>query len=190
MSFLKGRRKNEQTLAWLFLAFLGCGSLTACAPALSKQFRQKAVPPVLFSELFSDPSSYEGRNVILGGYILEVKNETDGSLLTILQAPLDFQNRPNLRDKSKGRFLARTDKFMDPEIYIKDRKITVGGKIAGVSAQPLGGHTYQYPVIVIKELHLWAEEQRQDWLYDPYWDYWDHPWYPYYLWRRPHHRWR
>ena len=190
MSFLKGRRKKGQTLALLFLLFLGYGSLTACAPALSKQFREKAVPPVLFNELLGDPNAYEGRNIILGGYILEVKNVSDGSLLIILQAPLDFQNRPHSRDKSKGRFLARTDKFMDPEIYKKDRKITVGGKIAGVSAQLLGDHIYQYPIIVIEELYLWAEEQRQDWLYDPYWDYWDYPWYPYYPWRRPYHRWR
>ena len=190
MKCIQDWRKSGQTLALLFLLFLGYGSLTACGQALSKQFREKAVPPVLFNELFGDPNAYEGRNVILGGYVLEVKNEPDGSLLTILQAPLDFQNRPHSRDKSKGRFLARTDKFMDPEIYKKDRKITVGGKIAGVSAQPLGDHIYQYPVIVIEELHLWAEEQRQDWLYDPYWDYWDYPWYPYYPWRRPYHRWR
>jgi outer membrane lipoprotein len=183
-------RKSGQTFALLILLFLGYGSLTACGPTLSKQFREKAVPPVLFNELLGDPNAYEGRNVILGGYILEVKNEPDGSLLTILQAPLDFQNRPHSRDKSKGRFLVRTDKFMDPEIYKKDRKLTVGGKIAGVSAQPLGDHMYQYPVIVIEELNLWADEQRQDWLYDPYWDYWDYPWYPYYLWRRPYHRWR
>jgi outer membrane lipoprotein len=188
MNSVRGRRKNGQTLVLLCLLFLGCVSLTACAPALSKQFREKATPSVLFNELLRDPRSYEGREVILGGYLLAVKNEPEGSQLTILQAPLDFQNRPNLRDKSEGRFLARTDKFMDPEIYKKDRKLTVGGKIAGVSAQPLGDRIYRYPVIVIEELHLWAEEQRQDWQYDPYWDYWDHPWYPYYLWRRPYHR--
>jgi outer membrane lipoprotein len=167
---------------------LGYGTLSACGPAISEQFREKAVPPVRFSELLDDPNAYEGRNVILGGYIVEVKNEPNGSLLTILQAPLDFQNRPHSRDKSEGRFLARSDKFMDPEIYKKDRKLTVGGRITGVSAQALGDHMYPYPVIVIKELKLWAEEQPQYWLYDPYWDYWDYPWYPYYRWRRPYHR--
>jgi outer membrane lipoprotein len=176
----------------LLLLLISC-NLTACAPALSKQFRDKAVPPVLFSELIGDPIAYEGKNVILGGYIVEVKNQRDGSLLTILQAPLDFQNRPHSRDKSEGRFIARSDKFMDPEIYKKDRKFTVGGRVAGVSAQPLGDRIYRYPVIEIEELYLWAEEIRQEWPYapyiDPYWDYWGFPWYPYHRSIRPYHWW-
>jgi len=186
MRCIQDWHKRGQMFACLLLLLLISSSLTACAPALSKQFRDKAVPPVLFSELIGDPIAYEGRNVILGGYIVEVKNQRDGSLLTILQAPLDFQNRPHSRDKSEGRFIARSDKFMDPEIYKKDRKFTVGGRVAGVSAQPLGDRIYRYPVIEIEELYLWAEEQPQYWLNDPYWDYWDYPWYPYYRWRRPH----
>ena len=176
-------------IASLLLLLLIYSSLTACAPALSKQFREKALPPVSFNELLSDPNTHMGRNIILGGYILEVNNESDGSRLAILQAPLDFQNRPHSRDKSKGRFLARTDKFIDPEIYKKERKLTVGGMVAGVSAQPLGDRIYRYPVIEVEELYLWAEETRQDWPYDPYWDHWGYPWYPYHRSIRPYHRW-
>ena len=158
-------------LALLFFLLPGYSSLTACAPAISKQFREQVTPPVSFSELLSDPNAYEGRKVILGGYILEVKNELDASLLTILQAPLDFQNRPHSRDRSRGRFLVRADKFMDPEIYKKDRKLTVGGRVAGDSEQPLGDHMYRYPVIEVEELYLWAEDKRQYQVPDPYWGY-------------------
>jgi outer membrane lipoprotein len=179
MTFLKHKPKRGLTLVLLLLLLLSCSSLMSCAPVLSKQFREQAAPPVPFRQLLSDPHTYEGRKIILGGYILEVKNEHDGTLLTILQAPLDFQNRPHSRDKSGGRFLARTDKFMDPEIYKKDRRITVGGMITGVYEQPLGKHTYPYPVIKIEEFHLWAEEIPQDRVYDPYWDHWGYPWYPY-----------
>ena len=189
MIFFKGRYKNGRMLALLFFLLPGYSSLTACAPAISKQFREQVTPPVSFSELLSDPNTYEGRKVILGGYILEVKNESDASLLTILQAPLDFQNRPHSRDKSRGRFLVRTDKFMDPEIYKKDRKLTVGGRVAGDSEQPLGDHMYRYPVIEVEELYLWAEETRQYQVPDPYWDYWGYPWYPYYPSIRPYNFW-
>ena len=176
-------------IASLLLLLLIYSSLTACAPALSKQFREKALPPVSFNELLSDPNTYGGRNVILGGYILEVKNVSDGSRLTILQAPLDFQNRPHSRDKSKGRFLALTDRFIDPEIYKKNRKLTVGGVIAGVSAQPLGDRIYRYPVIEVEELYLWAEETRQYQVPDLYWGYWGYPWYPYPPSIRPYYFW-
>ena len=176
-------------LALLFFLLSGYSSLTACAPAISKQFREQATPPVSFSELLSDPNAYEGRKVILGGYILEVKNESDASLLTILQAPLDFQNRPHSRDKSRGRFLVRTDKFMDPEIYKKNRKLTVGGRVAGELEQPLGDRMYRYPVIEVEELYLLAEETRQYQVPDPYWGYWVYPWYPYSPSIRPYYFW-
>ena len=192
MRCIQDWRRSGQMIASLLLLLLVYSSLTACAPALSKQFREKALPPVSFNELLSDPNTHKGRNVILGGYILEVKNEPVGSQLTMLQAPLDFQNRPHSRDKSKGRFLARTDKFIDPEIYKKERKLTVGGMVAGISAQPLGDRIYRYPVIEVEELYLWAEETRQDWCYDPYydpyWDHWGYPWYFYHRPIRPYHR--
>jgi outer membrane lipoprotein len=192
MRCIQDWRKSGQMIASLLLLLLISSSLTACAPALSKQFREKAVPPVSFDELLRDPNTHGGSNVILGGYILEVKNMSDGSRVIILQAPLDFQNRPHSRDKSKGRFLALTNKFIDPEIYKKDRKLTVGGRVAGVSAQPLGDRIYRYPVIEIEELYLWAEEKRRDWPYDPYndpyWDHWGFPWYPYHRSIRPYHR--
>ncbi|UCF85709.1 MAG: Slp family lipoprotein [Desulfobacteraceae bacterium] len=192
MRYSKDWHKSGQTIASLLLLSLIYSALTACAPALSKQFREKALPPVSYNELLSDPNKHKGRNIILGGYVLEVKNESDGSQLTMLQAPLDFQNRPHSRDKSKGRFLARTDKFIDPEIYKKERKLTVGGTVAGVSAQPLGDRIYRYPVIEVEELYLWAEETRQDWPYDPYYDpyrdHWGYPWYFYHRPIRPYHR--
>lgn len=189
MRYLNGRRKNVHMLALLVLLLPGYSSLTACSPAISKQFREQVTPPVSFSELLSDPNAYEGRKVILGGYILEVKNESDASLLTILQAPLDFQNRPHSRDKSRGRFMIRADKFMDPEIYKKDRKLTIGGRVAGDSEQPLGDHMYRYPVIEVEELYLWAEDKRQYQVPDPYWGYWGYPWYPYYPSIRPYYFW-
>ena len=77
---------------------------------------------------------------------------TENCLCSLLQ--LDFQNRPHSRDKSRGRFLIRADKFMDPEIYKKDRKLTVGGRVAGDSEQPLGDHMYRYPVIEVEDLTL------------------------------------
>jgi outer membrane lipoprotein len=189
MRCIQDRRKSRQMISSLLLLLMIDSSLTACAPTLSKQFREKALPPVSFSEILSDPNTHKGRNVILGGYILEVKNESDASLLTILQAPLDFQDRPHSRDKSRGRFLVRADKFMDPEIYKKNRKLTVGGRVAGELEQPLGDRMYRYPVIEVEELYLWAEETRQYQVPDPYWGYWGYPWYPYSPSIRPYYFW-
>jgi outer membrane lipoprotein len=166
----------------VFLLWVPCGGLTGCAPAISRQFREQVRTPVDFKALLEDPESYKGEKVILGGYILETVNEPDRSLLMILQAPLDHQNKPKSQDLSEGRFLMQTEKFLDPEIYSKNRKLTVGGKVLGERLQPLGDRSYRYPVIDAEELHLWAKEVSYIRPLDPYYYYWHDPWchYPYY----------
>lgn len=160
----------------VFLLWLPCGGLTGCAPAISRQFRAQVRTPVEFKTLLQAPETYRGQKVILGGYILETVNEPDRSLLTILQAPLDHQNKPKSLDLSEGRFLVQTQKFLDPEIYSKNRKLTVGGKAFGGRLQPLGDRFYRYPVIDAEELHLWPKEERYIRPIDPYDYYWHYPW--------------
>ncbi len=144
----------------LFFLLVTAGGVTGCAPVLSKQLRDEAEPQIPFQELLQSPDTYKGRVVILGGYILETANDPDGSLLTILQAPLDSRNKPKSPDLTKGRFLLLTRKFLDPEIYSKDRALTVGGKVAGTRQGSLGNRSYVYPVIETEEVYLWPEKYK------------------------------
>ena len=164
---------------FIFLIVLAFGGLTACAPKISKY---KAGAPVPFEELLERPDFYKGRIVILGGYILEMVNEPESSLIIVVQAPLGSQNKPKSKDLSKGRFIVRTDKFLDPEVYTKGRKLTTGGRVSGGREQPLGDRTYRYLVIEAEELYLWPKEKCYTRPYDPYfyhpWYYPRHPWYP------------
>ena len=180
-------------LTLLFFLLVTLGGLTGCAPALSKQLRDEAKPPIPFQELLQSVERYEGRVAILGGYILETANDPDGSLLTVLQAPLDSTNKPKSSDLTKGRFLVWTKKFLDPEIYSKDRKVTVGGKVAGSRQRTLGNRIYEYPVIEAQEIYLWPKKDKYvrhyyPYYYDPWYYPWYHPWYrlPYY---HRHHYW-
>ena len=169
------------------------GGFSGCAPVLSKQLRQEAEPPIPFVELLQAPDTYKGRIVILGGYILETANDPDGSRLTILQAPLGSQNRPKSADLTKGRFLVVTKKFLDPEVYSKDRAITVGGKVEGSRQEPLGSRSYLYPVIEAQEIYLWPEKYKYARPYYPYfYDPWYYPWYDpwYYPWYGPQYPYR
>ena len=154
----------------------------ACAPAISRQLRDEAGTPPPFQDLVAHPEEYQGRVVILGGYILEIQNEPRGSVLTVLQAPLGWWNKPKIRDLSEGRFIVTTDTVLDPNDYARDRQLTVGGRVAGVRDQALGDTTYRYPVIEAQELHLWPQEVYQgpspDYpFYDP-WSPWKDPWDP------------
>ncbi len=170
------------------LLFFVLGGFTACAPAISKQVREEAGEPVPFEALLTRTDDFKGRVVIIGGYILETLNEPGGSWLTVLQSPLDSQNRPESSDLSKGRFLVWSKEFLDPVIYTKDRRITVGGQVIGSQQRKLGSLTYQYPVIEAKEIHLWSKEvEHIGPYYDPWYYPWYYPWYGYpYRYRHPY----
>ena len=180
----------------LLLLLMTLGLATGCAPALSKQIRQEAEPPIHFAELQRAPDTYKGRVVILGGYILETANDLDGSRLTVLETPLDSRNRPSSPDLTRGRFLVLTKKFLDPEVYSKDRAITVGGKVEGSRQEPLGNRSYVYTVIGAQEIYLWPEKYKYvgpyypyfyDPWYGPWYDPWYRPWYPDRRYHRYHH---
>ncbi|MDY6954139.1 MAG: Slp family lipoprotein, partial [Thermodesulfobacteriota bacterium] len=124
---------------WMVLTLSG---LTSCASTPSRQFQQQVGSRLAFKELLQNIEAYKGRKVILGGHILETKNEPQATLITLLQAPLDSQNKPRSRDLSEGRFLLRIQEFIDPEIYSRGRELTVGGTVSGVLERPLGNRAY------------------------------------------------
>ena len=168
---------------FIFLFVFAFGGLTACAPTISRQLQYKAGAPVPFEELLERPDVYKGRVVILGGYILETVNKPESSLIIVVQAPLGSQNKPKSKDLSKGRFIVRTDKFLDPEVYTKERKLTTGGRVSGVREQPVGDSAYRYPIIEAEELYLWPKEKCYTRPYDPYFYHpWYNPWHPWYPW--------
>ena len=169
------------SLALYILLFLFLGGFTACAPAISTKVRDEAGEPVPFKTLLKHSDAHKGRVVIVGGYILETVNETDGSRITVLQAPLDSQNRPKSSDLSEGRFMVSSSEFLDPAVYSKERRITIGGKVSGIQERQLGNLTYVYPVIEVMEIHLWSKEGAYIGPYYPYYDPWYHPRY-----RRPY----
>ena len=172
-----------------FLLLMAAGVLNGCAPALSRHIRDQAKPPIPFPELQKSVEKYEGRVVIYGGYILDTANNPNGTVLTILQTPLDSSNEPVSQDLSQGRFLVSSKKFLDPEIYSKGRKISVGGKVTGALSKTLGNRLYDYPEIEALELYLWPKEDRYPRPYYPYYyDPWYYPWYysPYYPYYHPY----
>jgi outer membrane lipoprotein len=156
-------------MAFLFLALLFLAP-HGCAYPISKQLRGEARKDLAFSMVLSDPDAYTGSTVIWGGVILETSNYPHRSEMTVLETPLDDLEEPKAVEFSQGRFIARTQKFIDPEIYGRGREITVAGEIIGKETRPLGKSDYTYPVIMVKELHLWPREG-WSWYPPPYYGY-------------------
>ncbi len=158
--------------------------IASCA-VIPKQIRSESEPQVPFDKLVKEVDNYIGKTVILGGYILEVKNMPDETYVTVLQTPLSLGDEPKSRDYSKGRFIVSHNGFLDPEVYKKDRKITVAGIVNSIEAQMVEKTSYLYLKIKSRSIYLWPQYKYHDNRY-PYDYYWYYP-YPYYHWRHRHY---
>ena len=126
-----------------------------------------------------DPDAYKGKIVIWSGLIIGTKNLKEGTLIEILQKPADSAGKPKDVDHSDGRFLALYNGYLDAAIYSGGRKLAVAGEINGKRLLPLGEIEYAYPLISIKEIHLFKVKKEETlnpypcpyWWYSPRWRY-------------------
>lgn len=161
------------------------GGLCGCA-VMPPEVMDDAIGDRPFQTLIQEADDYRGQTVIVGGYIVEVANEADQSRIIAVQAELGSNQKPRSRDLSQGRLVIDHRGFIDPEVYQKDRKITVAGKITGSSQTERGKFAFPYLHIEMTHIHLWPEEKAVP--YDPYRDYWGpgfhyRPWF----WGHPYH---
>jgi len=162
--------------------------ISGCAYPISKELRQEASKELTFSTVLQNPTAYIGSIVIWGGKIIETQNVAGGSEIIVLETPLDYQEMPEAEKYSQGRFVAKSSTFLDPEVYKKGKRITVAGEIIGKETKPLGKTEYTYPVVMIKQVHLWRKARvypyPPPYYYGPYYGPYD--WYgpygPYYGW--------
>jgi len=163
--------------------------VSGCA-VVSPEVQEEALPNIPFPVLIGEVQKYMGDTVIEGGYVVSVENKADYTEIVAVQSPLGIGQRPKAKDLSQGRLVMIYKGFIDPEVYAKDREITVGGKIIGSSAQ-VKNPAFPYLKLEIREIHLWAKEVPTDpYWYDPYW-YGPYPFYDPYPWwwhRYPYHR--
>jgi outer membrane lipoprotein len=166
-------KKITCLLMFLFLISAGC------APLISKELRRELSPDITFKQVIKDPDAHKGKTVLISGIILGSKNTKEGTLIEILQKPADIGGRPKDVDDSDGRFLALYDGYLDTAIYSRGRDVAVAGEITGKRILPLGEIDYIYPLISIKEIHLFKVRKEEGFRYHPYpyW-WWYHPrWY-------------
>jgi outer membrane lipoprotein len=163
---------------WLFgLLIFGVWRCTVVSP----EVKEEALPPIPLRVLIGDVQKYMGDTVIVGGHVVSVDNKADHTEIVAVQSPLGVGQRPKTKDLSQGRLVMIYKGFLDPEVYAKDREITIGGKIIGSSAL-VKNPAFPYLKLEIRDIHLWAKEEPRD----PYW-YDDPFYYPYPWWWHHHH---
>ncbi len=157
--------------------------LSGCAYPISKELRQEAKGSPTFAMILQNPTAYTGSVVIWGGSIIQTLNTKEGTEILVLETRLDYEERPEGRRYSQGRFVAKSAAYLDPEVYKPGKRLTVAGEIIGKEVKPLGNTEYTYPVVMIKEIHLWRKRVVYAYPYPSYWygPGWWGPW-PYGYW--------
>lgn len=128
---------------------------TACAGGISKQARSQVTYFEPFKQLQQETEKYRGETVMLGGRIVDVQVAAGATELVVLQLELAGSTRPVNNDNSQGRFMVRSDQFIDPAIYPQGTLITVVGHVSGAETRNIGAMPYRYPVIDIVEIKKW-----------------------------------
>jgi outer membrane lipoprotein len=149
--------------------------LQGCTYAISAEMSARADKTITFEMIQADPDTFKGKIILLGGTITQTSNSKEGTVIEVMQKPLDYWGKPKRTDRTGGRFLVLSPAYLDAMIFAPGREITVAAEVEGTRSKALGETEYSYPVVAAKELKLW-ERERQSWdkpqwidpLYDPY----------------------
>ena len=76
------------------------------------------------TQLRTTPEACKDRIVMLCGDILSACNLAEGTLLEMLQKPLEATDRPLDTDRTAGRFMTLCEGYPDPEVWEKLFAIT------------------------------------------------------------------
>lgn len=178
-----------RTRILLLLGMLGL--LGGCASNIPKPIRVAPANNPTVAGVVANVNAFKGTAVRWGGTIASVENKAHETWVVIVARPLDSDGQPIENDRSLGRFIARVSGFLDPDIYTKDREVTVSGTVERSVVRMIGKHPYAYPLVKVQTLYLWRQYPEAapyypypSWYYDPYY----YPFYPYPYWypyRRP-----
>ncbi|MFT5451593.1 MAG: outer membrane lipoprotein [Enterobacterales bacterium] len=140
-------------------------------------------------------TNINGQTVRWGGIITQVINNENGTWVEVLALNLNDAGRPsNNRLENEGRFIAKVDQFLDPEVYQQGYSFTVVGTLTDKIDGKIGEYKYSYPTINAQGHYLWPKYSRRTshYVMPGYWYYGFHSqWhfgYNYYGYGIRHHR--
>ncbi len=99
----------------------------------------------------------KGKRAMWGGMILSGKNMPESTQLEVLAYPLGEDDRPNRDAQPMGRFIAKSEGYIETAEYASGRLLTVVGTVEGLRHGKIGQSEYTYPVIDIQQKHLWEQ---------------------------------
>jgi outer membrane lipoprotein len=173
---------NRQTRRTL-LIIVSSLIISSCASKIPLVIRTPVDGDIRVDEVQQDAKQFSDSRVRWGGEIISVENLAEETRIEILSYRLSKSGKPLESKKSRGRFIALMDGFLEPGDFSKQRLITVVGRIGEVIEKPVGEYPYSYPMVKVQSYHLWPKQLESVYPHRYYYDpFYDPFYYPY--WRR------
>jgi len=131
--------------------------LGGCASGVPEPIRTGQPGTPQLTEVRQDPSAFVGERIRWGGTIAGVENREKVTRIQLVARKLAAEGQPRAGGRSKGRFLAEVEGFLDPAVYAEGRLLTVVGRLQEPETRPIGDYPYQFPVVRAESHHLWPE---------------------------------
>ncbi len=136
--------------------------INGCSYAVSRDLVAQSDKSLTLQQIQAEPERFAGKTVILGGEIIELRAVKQGTLIEVLEKPLDIWGKPKRTFRSGGRFLLLHSRALDPVVYAPGREITAAAQVKGTVEKGLAGEGVDHPLLVIRELKLWERERAAD----------------------------
>jgi starvation-inducible outer membrane lipoprotein len=108
----------------------------------------------------SSLDTHRGTRVRWGGTIVSLANQSGWTRVEVQAYKLGPNGQPDLHSPSANRFLVRANIPYDPQVYEKDRQITVAGTLEGNTEIKNAGRRSVLPLVRADELYLWGQSTR------------------------------
>lgn len=122
---------------------------------ISSQFQDQANLNLDVSGVLVDPKAAKGQTVVWGGQVVRNVKRDRGTLIEVMQMPLDDDQRPVGGSQGLGRFIVAMSGYLDMLAYDKGRQVTVAGVVQGVKDLPHGQAKVTYVLLRGKEIYAW-----------------------------------
>lgn len=139
----------------LLTTLLTCLLLSGCVSIPQNiQGNNSLLAAVSYQQINQNPVQFNGQQVRLGGKVLNVINAQNETSFEVAVLPLDDNARPLLGSAYQGRFIVKTNKFIDP-LTLKDHLVTVLGTVAGTTNGKVGQADYKYLTLNLLGYQVW-----------------------------------
>lgn len=134
--------------------------LSGCALQGPESIAEKPSNNPEFAAVIAQPDDYQGNQVRWGGTITAVEHRGDDTVLIIASSALNSQGKPLADAGSRGQFMAKVNRFLNPTVYAKGQSVTIAGTIVGSESRAIGNDPDTYPFVAADNYYLWPGAQR------------------------------